>query len=263
MAVTVKTFLEKKARGEKITVLTAYDYITAKIVDQGGVDAILVGDSLGMVALGYSSTVPVTLDEMIHHTKAVVRGRKRALVIMDMPFLSYQVGLEDAVRNAGRALKETQCDAVKIEGGVEQFETIKRLVDVGIPVMGHVGLQPQKVNLYGGYGLRGKGSEREKIMEDAKAVEEAGAFAVGLGKIPAELAREITESLSIPTIGIGAGKYCDGQVLVTHDLLGMFEDFKPKFVKRYAELGREAKEAVKRFVEEVKKGEFPSEEHEF
>ncbi len=263
MKVTTKTFLEKKQKGEKITVLTAYDYLTAKIVDSAGVDAILVGDSLGMVVLGYPSTVPVTLEEMIHHTKAVVRGRKRAMVIMDMPFLSYQTGIRDAVLNAGRALKETLCDAVKVEGGVEQFETIKALVNSGIPVMGHIGLQPQKINVYGSYEVRGKGKEREKLIEDAKAVEEAGAFAVVLEKIPSELAKEITETLSIPTIGIGAGKYCDGQVLVTHDLLGLFEDFKPKFVKRYAELGKTAREAVKTFIEEVKEGKFPSKEHEF
>ncbi|MEO2083643.1 MAG: 3-methyl-2-oxobutanoate hydroxymethyltransferase [Desulfurobacteriaceae bacterium] len=263
MPVTTADFLEKKKRGEKITVLTAYDYLTAKIVDSAGVDAILVGDSLGMVALGYKSTIPVTLEEMIHHTKAVVRGRKNAMVIFDMPFLSYQTGVRDAVLNAGKALKETGCDAVKIEGGVEQAETIKVLVDAGIPVMGHVGLQPQSVNVYGGYKLRGKGKEREKIIADAKAVEEAGAFAVVLEKIPAELAREITEMLKIPTIGIGAGKYCDGQVLVFHDMVGLFEDFKPRFVKRYAELGKSAREAVEAFIREVREGKFPGEEHSY
>jgi len=262
--VTTATFIEKKRKGEKITVLTAYDYLTAKIVDEAGVDAILVGDSLGMVVLGYSSTIPVTMEEMIHHTKAVVRGRRRALVVFDMPFLSYQTGIRDAVLNAGRALKETGCDAVKIEGGVEQAETIRALVDSGIPVMGHVGLQPQSVNVYGGYRLRGKTEdERKRILEDAKAVEEAGAFAVVLEKVPFDLAKEITETLRIPTIGIGAGKYCDGQVLVFHDLVGLFEEFKPKFVKRYAQLGKEAKEAVKKFIEEVKEGKFPDEEHSF
>lgn len=263
MSVTTADFLEKKRKGEKITILTAYDYLTAKIVDSAGVDAILVGDSLGMVALGYKSTIPVTMEEMIHHTKAVVRGRKNAMVIFDMPFLSYQTGVRDAVLNAGRALKETGCDAVKIEGGVEQAETIRALVNAGIPVMGHVGLQPQSVNVYGGYRLRGKGEERERIIEDAKAVEEAGAFAVVLEKIPAELAKEITEMLSIPTIGIGAGKFCDGQVLVFHDMVGLFEDFKPKFVKRYAELGKLAREAVEKFIEEVKSGKFPDEEHSY
>ncbi len=262
--ITTATFLEKKQRGEKITVLTAYDYLTAKIVDSAGIDAILVGDSLGMVALGYPSTVPVTMDEMIHHTKAVVRGRERAMVIFDMPFLSYQTGIRDAILNAGRALKETGCDAVKLEGGVEQAETIRALVDAGIPVMGHIGLQPQSVNVYGGYRLRGKsGEERKKLLEDAKAVEEAGAFAVVLEKIPSDLAKEITESLSIPTIGIGAGKFCDGQVLVFHDMVGLFEDFKPKFVKRYAELGKEARRAVEEFIKEVKNGEFPSDEHSY
>jgi len=216
-----------------------------------------------MVALGYKSTIPVTMEEMIHHTKAVVRGRKNAMVIFDMPFLSYQTGVRDAILNAGRALKETGCNAVKIEGGVEQAETIRALVNAGIPVMGHVGLQPQSVNVYGGYRLRGKGEEREKIIEDAKAVEEAGAFAVVLEKIPAELAKEITEMLSIPTIGIGAGKFCDGQVLVFHDMVGLFEDFKPKFVKRYAELGKLAREAVEKFIEEVKSGKFPDEEHSY
>ena len=263
MPVTTADFLEKKRKGEKITILTAYDYLTAKIVDSAGVDAILVGDSLGMDALGYKSTIPVTMEEMIHHTKAVVRGRKNAMVIFDMPFLSYQTGVRDAILNAGRALKETGCNAVKIEGGVEQAETIRALVNAGIPVMGHVGLQPQSVNVYGGYRLRGKGEEREKIIEDAKAVEEAGAFAVVLEKIPAELAKEITEMLSIPTIGIGAGKFCDGQVLVFHDMVGLFEDFKPKFVKRYAELGKLAREAVEKFIEEVKSGKFPDEEHSY
>jgi 3-methyl-2-oxobutanoate hydroxymethyltransferase len=263
MAITTATFLEKKKKGEKISVITAYDYLTAKIVDSAGVDAILVGDSLGMVVLGYSSTIPVTLEEMIHHTKAVVRARKNAMVIMDMPFLSYQTGIRDAVLNAGRALKETGCDAVKIEGGVGQKETIRALVEAGIPVMGHIGLQPQSVNVYGGYKLRGVGEEREKLIEDAKAVEEAGAFAVVLEKIPKDLAKEITEMLSIPTIGIGAGKYCDGQVLVFHDMVGLFDEFKPKFVKRYAELGKLAKDAVRQYVEEVRSGKFPDEEHSY
>jgi len=261
--VTTKDFLEKKRKGEKIVILTAYDYLTAKIVERGGVDAILVGDSLAMVALGYRTTLQVTLEEMIHHTKAVVRARERAMVIFDMPFLSYQTGKRDAILNAGRALKETGCEAVKVEGGKEQAEVIRALVDAGIPVMGHVGLQPQKVNLYGGYTLRGEGEEREKLLEDAKAVEEAGAFAVVLEKIPAKLAKEITESLSIPTIGIGAGPFCDGQVLVFQDLVGLFTEFKPKFVKRYAQLGDEAVRAVEAFVREVKEGKFPSEEHSY
>ncbi len=263
MPVTAADFLKKKKKGEKITVLTAYDYLTARIIDSAGIDAILVGDSLGMVALGYKSTIPVTMDEMIHHTKAVVRGTENAMVIFDMPFLSYQTGVRDAILNAGRALKETGCSAVKLEGGMEQAETIRALVDSGIPVMGHIGLQPQSVNVYGGYKLRGTGKEREKILKDAKAVEEAGAFAVVLEKIPAELAKEITEMLSIPTIGIGAGKYCDGQVLVFHDLVGMFEEFKPKFVKRYAEVGKTMRKAVREFIKEVKEGKFPDEEHSY
>jgi len=261
--ITVRDFLEKKKKGEKIVMLTAYDYLTAQIVDGAGVDAILVGDSLAMVALGYPSTLQVTMEEMLHHAKAVVRGRKNAMVVFDMPFLSYQTGRRDAVLNAGRALKEAGCNAVKIEGGIEQAETIRALVDAGIPVMGHVGLQPQSVNLYGGYRLRGKGEERERILKDALAVEEAGAFAVVLEKIPAELAKEITETLKIPTIGIGAGPHCDGQVLVFHDMVGLFRDFKPRFVKRYAELGEEAERAVKEFVREVKEGKFPAEEHSY
>ncbi|WP_457679838.1 3-methyl-2-oxobutanoate hydroxymethyltransferase [Thermovibrio sp.] len=264
MKITVSDFLRKKREGKKIVMLTAYDYLTAKIVDGGGVDAILVGDSLAMVVLGYQSTLQVSMEEMLHHAKAVVRGAERAMVVFDMPFLSYQTGKRDAVLNAGRALKEAGCTAVKVEGGVEVAETIKALVDAGIPVMGHVGLQPQSVNLYGGYKLRGREKEeREKILKDAKAVEEAGAFAIVLEKIPKELAREITESLSIPTIGIGAGPYCDGQVLVFHDMVGLFTDFKPKFVKRYRELGKEAKEAVEEFVREVKEGKFPSQEHSY
>ncbi|WP_022847027.1 MULTISPECIES: 3-methyl-2-oxobutanoate hydroxymethyltransferase [unclassified Desulfurobacterium] len=261
--VTTKTLLEMKRNGEKITMLTAYDYTSALIVDSAGVDIILVGDSLGMVMLGYDSTIPVTMEEMVHHTRAVVRARKRAMVIFDMPFLSYQTGKRDAILNAGRALKETGCDAVKIEGGKEQEDTIKALVDAGIPVCGHIGLQPQSVNVYGGYVLRGKGEEREKLVEDAKAVERAGAFAVVLEKVPSDLAKEITESLSIPTIGIGAGKYCDGQVLVFHDMIGMFDKFKPKFVKRYAEVGKEIRSAVESYVKEVKNGVFPGEEHSY
>lgn len=261
--VTTKTLLEMKRNGEKITMLTAYDYTSALIVDSAGVDVILVGDSLGMVMLGYDSTIPVTMEEMIHHTKAVVRARKRAMIIFDMPFLSYQTGKRDAILNAGRALKETGCDAVKIEGGVEQEETIRALVNAGIPVCGHIGLQPQSVNVYGGYVLRGKGEEREKLIEDAKAVEKAGAFAIVLEKIPSDLAKEITEMVSIPTIGIGAGKECDGQVLVFHDMIGMFDKFKPKFVKRYAEIGKEIRNAVETYVSEVKRGVFPDEEYSY
>ncbi len=261
--VTTKTLLEMKKNGEKITMLTAYDYTSALIVDGAGVDVILVGDSLGMVMLGYDSTIPVTMDEMIHHTKAVVRARKRAMVVFDMPFLSYQSSIRDAILNAGRALKETGCDAVKIEGGKEQEDTIKAVVDAGIPVCGHIGLQPQSVNVYGGYVLRGKGEERERLIEDARAVERAGAFAVVLEKIPSDLAEEITKILSIPTIGIGAGKHCDGQVLVFHDMVGMFDKFKPKFVKRYAEVGKEMRSAVESYVSEVKNGVFPGQEHSY
>ncbi len=260
---TVRTFLDKKKKGERITMLTSYDYVTARIVDEAGIDGILVGDSLGMVMLGYKSTVPVTMDEMVHHTKAVVRARKNALVVFDMPFLSYQTGKEQAILNAGRALKETGCDAVKLEGGIEQAETIEALVNAGIPVMGHIGLQPQSINIYGGYRLRGKGTEADRIMNDAVAVEEAGAFGVVLEKVPSELAKAITRKISIPTIGIGAGISCDGQILVFHDMVGFFEDFKPKFVKRYAELGKAARNAVKNYIDDVKSGKFPDEEHSF
>ncbi len=262
MKITTRDIVERKGK-EKIVMVTAYDFTTSRIVDEAGVDIILVGDSLGMVVLGYETTIPVTMDEMIHHTKAVVRGRKRALVVFDMPFLSYQTGKHDAVRNAGRALKETGCEAVKVEGGREQFDTVKAMVDAGIPVMGHVGLQPQSVNVYGGYVLRGKGREAERILEDARAIEEAGAFAVVLEKIPSPLAKRITDELSIPTIGIGAGPYCDGQVLVFHDIVGLFEEFKPKFVKRYANVGEVLRKAVSSFIDEVKSGKFPDKEHSF
>lgn len=262
MKITTRDIVERKGK-EKIVMVTAYDFTTSRIVDEAGVDIILVGDSLGMVVLGYETTIPVTMDEMIHHTKAVVRGRKRALVVFDMPFLSYQTGKHDAVRNAGRALKETGCEAVKVEGGREQFDTVKAMVDAGIPVMGHVGLQPQSVNVYGGYVLRGKGREAERILEDARAIEEAGAFAVVLEKIPSPLAKRITDELSIPTIGIGAGPYCDGQVLVFHDIVGLFEEFKPKFVKRYANIGEVSRKAVSSFIDEVKSGKFPGKEHSF
>jgi 3-methyl-2-oxobutanoate hydroxymethyltransferase len=262
-AVTTQTFFEKKKKGEKIVVLTAYDFLFAKFLDEEGVDAILVGDSLGMIGLGYPTTIPVSMEEMIHHTKAVVRARKRAMVIFDMPFLSYQTGIKDAIYNAGRALKETGCDAVKIEGGKEITDTIKALVDAGIPVMGHVGLQPQKVKVIGSYRLVGKGNEADRVVEDAISIQEAGAFAIVLEKIPKELAKKITQTLEIPTIGIGAGKFCDGQVLVLHDMLGLFEEFKPKFVKRYAELGEEVRRAIRTFIKEVKEGTFPSDEHSY
>lgn len=256
--VTSKTLLSMKREGEKIAMITAYDYPSAKVADAAGADIILVGDSLAMVVLGYENTISVGMDEMIHHTKAVVRGRDRAMVVFDMPFLSYQTGVRDALLNAGRALKETGCDAVKIEGGAEVVDTVKALVDAGIAVMGHVGLQPQKINVIGGYSLQ---TEKDKILSDAKALEEAGAFAIVVEKVPEDIGKLLSENLKIPVIGIGAGRFCDGQVLVFHDVVGLFDAFKPKFAKRYAELGKQMREAVSSYVREVKEGKFPSDEH--
>lgn len=262
--VTVPEIKKMKQRGEKITALTAYDYSFSRVLDGAGVDILLVGDSLGSVIQGQESTLPVTLEEMIYHTKAVVRGRKRALVVADMPFLSFQVNLEEAKRNAGRFLKEAGAEAVKIEGGVRVLETIEQIVQMGIPVMGHVGLTPQSVHRFGGYKVQGKEKEeRGAILQDALAVEEAGAFSVVLEGMPMGLAQEITRRLSIPTIGIGAGIHCDGQVLVVHDMLGLFDMYTPKFVKRYADLRGVMTDAVKNFVAEVREGKFPDEEHSF
>jgi 3-methyl-2-oxobutanoate hydroxymethyltransferase len=244
--ITVPEIARMKQRGEKITCLTAYDYSFARILDDAGVDILLVGDSLGCVVQGNANTLPVTLEEMIYHTRAVARGRKRALLVGDMPFLSYQV------------------NAVKLEGGVVMAATIAKLVQVGIPVMGHIGLTPQSVHSFGGYKIQGKDKiRREAVLRDALAVEEAGAFSVVLEGMPLDLAREITERLSIPTIGIGAGINCDGQVLVIHDMLGLFDDFRPKFVKRYAELKNVMSGAVKTFINEVREKKFPGEEHSF
>jgi 3-methyl-2-oxobutanoate hydroxymethyltransferase len=253
-----------KARGEKIPMLTAYDYPTARLVEQVGVPIILVGDSLGMVVLGYDSTVPVTLEDIIHHTRAVVRGTARAIVVADMPFLSYQISPEEALRNAGRLLKETGCTAVKLEGGESVAPTVRRLVEAGIPVMGHVGLTPQSVNQLGGYKLQARTPKAAaKLLADAKALEEAGAFAVVLETIPAKVAQCVTERLSVPTIGIGAGPYCDGQVQVLHDFLGLFEDFVPRHAKQYAQLGAAIREAVRTYIAEVQAGEFPTAKHSF
>jgi len=253
-----------KQDGKKITMLTAYDYSTAALLDQVGIDILLVGDSLGMVVLGYETTLPVTMEEMLHHTRAVARASKRAMVVGDMPFMSYQVSTEQALENAGRFLKEADAHAVKLEGGVEIVDTVKRLVDSGIPVMGHLGLTPQSIHQLGGYGVQGKEDEAaKKMIDDAIALEEAGIFSLVLECVPTALAKDITEQISVPTIGIGAGVYCDGQVLVTHDLLGIFEKFVPKFVKRYVELNKPIKEAVNRFIEEVKQGKFPGPEHSF
>jgi 3-methyl-2-oxobutanoate hydroxymethyltransferase len=262
--ITVPAIVKMKQRGEKITCLTAYDYSFARILDAAGVDILLVGDSVGCVVQGQANTLPVTLDEMIYHTKAVVRGRTRALVVGDMPFLSFQVSKEQAVQNAGRFLQDAGAEAVKLEGGVAMRKTIAAITRVGIPVMGHVGLTPQSVHRFGGYKIQGKDKERRKtIVNDALAVEEAGGFAIVLEGMPAELAQEITERLTIPTIGIGAGSNCDGQVLVIHDMLGLFDDFTPKFVKRYADLKSIMTGAVESFIKEVREQKFPGEEHSF
>lgn len=266
--VTVPDLQRMKEAGTKITALTAYDFPFAQIVDQAGVDVVLVGDTLGMVVQGLDTTLPVTMDEVIYHCRMVARGRKRALLVGDMPFLSYQVSREDALRNAGRLVKEGACEAVKLEGGIPMADTIRALTSVDIPVMAHIGLTPQSVHRMGGHKVqgrrRGRGpGQRERVMADALAVEEAGAFAVVLEGIPLDLAEEITLRLTIPTIGIGAGVHCDGQILVLHDLLGLFDRFTPKFVKRYAELGRAANDAIAEYVREVQTGVFPDDAHSF
>jgi 3-methyl-2-oxobutanoate hydroxymethyltransferase len=262
--VTVPGIKAMQERSKKITMLTAYDTPIARILDEAGVDILLVGDSVGSVVVGYPNTLPVTVDEMIYHTKAVVRGVERALVVIDMPFMSYQVSLEDAKRNAGRMIKESGAEAVKLEGGVNIKEVIEVIVAIDIPVMGHIGLTPQSVHQMGGFKVQGKVEEqKQKIMADAVAVEEAGAFSVVLECVPTELAQEITEQLSIPTIGIGAGVHCDGQVLVIHDLLGLLGDFRPKFVKSYVDLRKVISQAVEEYMKEVRKGAFPTEKHTF
>jgi len=261
---TIIDVYKKKAEGRKITMLTAYDFPTAQIVDQAGIDMILVGDSLGMVVQGVSSTLPVTLDEMLYHTKIVSRAAVSAMVVGDMPFLSYQTSKSDAVQNAGRFLKEAGAEAVKLEGGTQIADAIKAIVDAGIPVVAHIGLTPQHVHVLGGFKVQGKDeAAREKILADARAVQDAGAFSVVLEALPSSLAKEIQSLLHIPTIGIGAGPYCDGQVLVIHDLLGLFDRFTPKFVKKYANLKVSALQAVKEYKQDVESGKFPSEEHSF
>lgn len=261
---TSVTFKDSKKNGEKLTMLTAYDYTTAKLLDESGVDSILVGDSLGMVVLGYDDTLSVTMEDMIHHSAAVARGAKNALVITDMPFMSYQTSVYDAVVNAGRLVKEGKAQAVKLEGGIEFCEHIKAIVKASIPVCAHIGLTPQSINAFGGFKVQGKGKEEaQRLLDEARAVEEAGAFAVVLECVPAKLAKKISESISIPTIGIGAGAGCDGQVLVYQDMLAMYSDFKPKFVKQYAQIGSVMKDAFKQYIDEVKSGAFPSEEHTF
>ena len=260
--VRAQDLARRKANGQKITMLTAYDATMARLMDRAGIDALLVGDSLGMVILGHETTLPVTLDAMIHHTRAVANGAKRALVVADMPFLTYQVNPEEAVRNAGRLLQQGGAAAVKMEGGVAVEETVRRLVDVGIPIMGHIGLTPQSVHRLGGYRVVGKtGEEAGRLMRDAQALERAGAFAVVLELIPAEVAASITSALSIPTIGIGAGPDCDGQVLVSYDALGLFDEFTPRFVKRYADLGGQLVKATEDYIADVQAGRFPAVEH--
>ncbi|KAA0892181.1 3-methyl-2-oxobutanoate hydroxymethyltransferase [Oryzomonas rubra] len=260
---TIPDIFLMKQEGRRITMLTAYDFPFARLVDQGGVDMILVGDSAGVVVAGHDTTLPVTMDEMLYHTKSVRRADPRALVVADMPFMSYQAGIEDACRNCGRMIKEGGAEAVKIEGGVNMASVIRAVSAIDIPVMAHIGLTPQSIHRMGGYKVQGRKDQAERIMDDARAVQEAGAFSVVLEGIPAPLAARITAELSIPTIGIGAGPDCDGQVLVIHDILGLCEKYSPKFVKRYAELTPIITEAVKTYVDEVRAGEFPTAEHSF
>jgi len=262
MRVNINQIKEMKQKGEKITMLTAYDYATAKIVDEVGIPLILVGDSLGMVVLGYESTIPVTMEEMLHHTRAVVRGTKQAMVIGDMPFMTYHVSVEDALRNAARFIQEAGAQAVKLEGGVTVAEKVKRLVECGIPVMGHIGLTPQSIHQFGGYKAQGKTPEAAaRLLKDAKALEEAGAFSVVLETVPAPLAALITREINIPTIGIGAGLDCDGQVQVINDILGSFSGFVPKHAKQYAKLIDIMSNAITEYDKEVKASTFPTEAH--
>jgi 3-methyl-2-oxobutanoate hydroxymethyltransferase len=262
--VTTHTFRTKKARGETITMLTAYDYPTALAVDMAGIDSILVGDSLGMVVLGYDSTLPVTMEDMLHHCKAVARGAKHALLVGDMPFMSYQSSVDEAVRNAGRFLQEASMGAVKLEGGRERRAAVESIVAAGIPVMGHLGLTPQSVHQFGGYRVQGKTAlAAQRLLEDAILLQEAGCFSIVLETIPTQLARYVSDKLEIPTIGIGAGDGCDGQVLVTHDLLGLFDRFTPSFVKKYADIHGTMVQAFEHYKLDVEKGQFPTPEHSF
>jgi 3-methyl-2-oxobutanoate hydroxymethyltransferase len=264
MRVTINQIKEMKQKGDKIAMLTAYDYSTAKIVDEAGIPLILVGDSLGVVMLGYESTIPVTMDDMLHHTKAVVRGTKHALIVGDMPFMTYHVSVEDAMRNAGRFIQEAGCQAVKMEGGVSVAEKVRRVVQCGIPVMGHIGLTPQSINQLSGFKIQGKTPEAAKrLLEDARALEEAGAFAVVIETVPAQLSALITQKIGIPTIGIGAGAGCDGQVQVINDMLGSFSDFVPKHAKQYVKLSEIIGKAVTDYSQEVKTGTFPTEKQSF
>ncbi len=262
--ITIDDLKGMKRRGERIAMITAYDCPCARLVEQAGADVILVGDTLGMVVLGYDTTLPVTVEEMLHHIRAVVRGTQHALIVGDMPFMSYQASPEEALRNAGRFLKEGGAQAVKLEGGVTVAESVRRMVQAGIPVMGHIGLTPQSVNQFGGFKLQGKTpAAAAKLIQDARALEEAGAFAIVLETIPAPLARLITSRVSVPTIGIGAGVDCDGQVQVFHDMLGLFEEFTPKHARRYAEVGEVIRNAVAAYVRDVREGAFPTEKESF
>ena len=262
--VTTAVFRLKKERGEPLSMLTAYDYLTARAVDQAGIDSILVGDSLGMVMLGYENTLPVTMEEMLHHCRAVSRGASRALLIGDMPFMSYQVSTPEAVRNAGRFLQEAGMDAVKLEGGAERLDAVEAMIGAGIPVLGHLGLTPQSVHQLGGFKTQGTNAEAARqLLADARLLDQAGCFGIVLESVPDRVAEYVSSQISIPTIGIGAGAGCDGQVLVTHDLLGLFDKFTPKFVKQYALLHKEIDSALRTYQQDVESREFPKEEHSF
>ena len=264
MRLTIKDLQDMKARGEKIPMMTAYDYTSGKLLEQAGIPLMLVGDSLGMVVLGYDSTVPVTMGDMLHHLKTVVRGTEKAHIVGDLPFMSYHAEVSEAIRNAGRILKEGMAQSVKLEGGQEMAETVNRIVKSGIPVMGHVGLTPQSVNQLGGYRVQGKTiSDAIRLMEDTRALEEAGAYAVVLECVPAALAQMITDRLSIPTIGIGAGAGCDGQVQVLHDFLGLFTDFLPKHARRYANLAETIQDAASQYIRDVHLGKFPTDKESY
>ena len=264
MRVTIRDLRRMKRNGEKIPMITAYDYTSAQLVERAGIPLILVGDSLGQVVLGYDSTVPVTMDEMVHHIKTVVRGTQRAHVVGDLPFLSYHADVPEAVRNAGRLLKEGGAQSVKLEGGRTQAETVSRIVESGIPVMGHIGLTPQAVNQLGGYRVQGRSlKDAVRLMEDARALEEAGAYAIVLECVPAQLAQMITERVGVPTIGIGAGAGCDGQVQVFHDMMGLYQDFTPKHARQYAQLGQAVVDATRSYVQDVENEQFPDDSESF
>ena len=264
MKKTIATFKEAKNSGRKLTMLTAYDYTTAKLLDETGIDGILIGDSLGMVMLGYENTLQVTIEDILHHTKAVSRGTKNALVIADMPFMSYHISALEAIRNAGRLIQEGMASAVKLEGGIDIIDKVKGIIKAQIPVMGHLGMTPQSVNMFGGFKVQGKTKEAIRLLvEDAKLLESEGVFSIVLECIPEEVAAEITSALSIPTIGIGAGGGCDGQILVIQDAMGMYRDITPKFVKQYRQLGNEIQAGVREYIKDVESGVFPEERHKF